>query len=580
MSHSVLPAAPANESRRRAGTDAGSDHEPAPLNESPAAFEYQPLDTSVDCTRLLKFEPVESADNIPRCKLTHVTFGELPKYEALSYMWGDETHEKMIYINGQGFKIGQNLWDALQFLRKRPQRQRYWIDAISINQNDIPERNRQLRNMPQIYKRADRTLIWLGQKCFEENPKLASDSEPCAAAIQLYRELWADPYWDRVWIVQEISLATNIHVCLSGVEWDWDLFLDRIKHHVELDGTRGPLKLEKQRRERYELGHTLLRVLETHQDAVCKDRRDKIYGFVGLAVDSHGLPMDYRKTTFEVWKDIMFFANTTEEFTRNENKIFSFSKLVKRLLGGDDVAPVDRVVREYVSWTGIPEDIYIAGQPFKVPVFVVGTIAHIGSSPKQIRSVLDKEREWTAKVSKTFSKDIGAATLESDILIRALVSRKNIDFDLVTFPSPRFRWSFRDSETKLWPKIWDTFSRNESTLSIPAKHHIKSPVSEAEISKLEPHLFQLVKADSSKTPRKMGVAAGNARTGDWICWMEEVQKAVLIRFEKDGKGLWVSIIGTAKFTKDICKEANLPDDIVKNDYYLRMDVETAYILLT
>ncbi len=41
----------------------------------------------------------------------HVTFGQLPKYEARSYTWGSE--KKAIEIDRQTFLVGDNLWEAL-----------------------------------------------------------------------------------------------------------------------------------------------------------------------------------------------------------------------------------------------------------------------------------------------------------------------------------------------------------------------------------------------------------------------------------------------------------------------------------
>ncbi|KAK0624112.1 heterokaryon incompatibility protein-domain-containing protein [Immersiella caudata] len=36
-----------------------------------------------------------------------------------------------------------------------------WVDVICINQNDIPERNAQVRRMPHMYRLAHRVLVWL-----------------------------------------------------------------------------------------------------------------------------------------------------------------------------------------------------------------------------------------------------------------------------------------------------------------------------------------------------------------------------------------------------------------------------------
>lgn len=38
---------------------------------------------------------------------------------------------------------------------------RLWIDAVDINQDDIAERNAQIRLMKRVYESADSTVIWL-----------------------------------------------------------------------------------------------------------------------------------------------------------------------------------------------------------------------------------------------------------------------------------------------------------------------------------------------------------------------------------------------------------------------------------
>jgi hypothetical protein len=79
-----------------------------------------------------------------------------------------------------------------------------------------------------------------------------------------------------------------------------------------------PLQLDAQRRGRFEGGHTLVNLLRTNQYALCKDPRDKIYGFIGLAVDVHDrFPMDYSKPLFEVFADTIFFLSTAMKVEAN-----------------------------------------------------------------------------------------------------------------------------------------------------------------------------------------------------------------------------------------------------------------------
>lgn len=86
------------------------------------------------------------------------------------------------------------------------------------------------------------------------------------------------------------------------MEVAWDAFIQKITFlfHGEHNGRERPLDVERQLKEEYHRGHTLRKLLENHQNAVCKDPRDKIYGFVGLAADARGFPMDYQKSLLEV----------------------------------------------------------------------------------------------------------------------------------------------------------------------------------------------------------------------------------------------------------------------------------------
>lgn len=89
-----------------------------------------------------------------------------PPFEALSYAWGDRSPQAGILCGGLTANIGLSLHSALCQLRPStgtPERL-IWADALCINQEDIAERNAQVRIMGDIYSRATNTLIWLGEE--------------------------------------------------------------------------------------------------------------------------------------------------------------------------------------------------------------------------------------------------------------------------------------------------------------------------------------------------------------------------------------------------------------------------------
>jgi len=78
-------------------------------------------------------------------------------YAALSYVWGDENETATIMVNGQKREVTTNLETALRaFCRKSEFGDGFklWVDAISINQNDLEERGRQVSRMREIYSTA------------------------------------------------------------------------------------------------------------------------------------------------------------------------------------------------------------------------------------------------------------------------------------------------------------------------------------------------------------------------------------------------------------------------------------------
>jgi len=64
-----------------------------------------------------------------------------------------------IEIDGMPTRVGKNLEKALRALREIPEIQngtRVWVDALCINQNDVLEKNVEVKRMGEIYKHAER----------------------------------------------------------------------------------------------------------------------------------------------------------------------------------------------------------------------------------------------------------------------------------------------------------------------------------------------------------------------------------------------------------------------------------------
>ncbi|KAK4187347.1 heterokaryon incompatibility protein-domain-containing protein [Podospora australis] len=266
-----------------------------------------------------------------------------PEFEALSYMWGDQTQRADISLDNVPFSISQRLHGTIQNLRHANQPRRLWIDAICINQNDVQERNQQVQLMRMIYQRAKAVLVWLDEvvdtshAAFDKLQALseASQISDLGKDPDLWDplcEIFKNPYWSRVWIQQEISSAGTLHLFCREIELStYSIFhLLILFSQVQLEDILGPSwfdwALKKpsvtlpprfgtrdphlQPRNGTTIGGTQLDLLETLSKIntlQCTDQRDRVYGIMFLAQDCNegDVKIDYNLTLPEVYAEVV-----------------------------------------------------------------------------------------------------------------------------------------------------------------------------------------------------------------------------------------------------------------------------------
>lgn len=126
------------------------------------SFTYQPL-RDTDEIRLLKIAPRHAGEGGGRLKdsIQHVHLSASPLYTAVSWMWGIQGDLVDIEVDDSILRVQQNLSRVIEDLRDDHQARRVWIDAISINQQDIRERNCQVQMMGTIYGSANYVVVCL-----------------------------------------------------------------------------------------------------------------------------------------------------------------------------------------------------------------------------------------------------------------------------------------------------------------------------------------------------------------------------------------------------------------------------------
>ncbi|KAK0125709.1 hypothetical protein ONS95_000289 [Cadophora gregata] len=111
-------------------------------------FTYIALSDPTKEFRLLTLQPATDDSKDIRCTLQHADLSNPGAFEAFSYTWGEQTDKYTIYINDLNFEVSCNLRHALENLRNVGApcsvARVLWIDAICIDQKNIPERNEQV----------------------------------------------------------------------------------------------------------------------------------------------------------------------------------------------------------------------------------------------------------------------------------------------------------------------------------------------------------------------------------------------------------------------------------------------------
>ncbi|PVH85219.1 HET-domain-containing protein, partial [Cadophora sp. DSE1049] len=188
---------------------------------------YQPL-TAPDTIRLINVLPSKAADNDKNleCIFSVVSLADNPDFVALSYTWGDSAFTKTLVCGEGVLHITKNLHAALLQFRRPDRPLAIWADAVCINQSDDAEKSLQIPLMADIYGQATEVMIWLGEETEGTTDvmlylnRIGQNPENDALWKDLIKDpnldktdlVWTRPWFSRVWIIQELALASRATV--------------------------------------------------------------------------------------------------------------------------------------------------------------------------------------------------------------------------------------------------------------------------------------------------------------------------------------------------------------------------------
>jgi hypothetical protein len=316
-------------------------------------FAHEPLDSQAKQIRLVQVLPILNSGYI-QCHVGTVELDAIPTpdYRAVSYTWGPEQPTRMILMNGLPFIIRENLFNFLEHFRVRLETfsgngqyeldiQFLWIDQLCIDQENGKERNHQVQMMSEIYKRASYVYVWLGvadtaiqnamnilkshyrlyHECKSREHKSSNTDNnkdstedtvatTCGAAFDERSPqnahllaFFANPYWCRTWIVQEIMFARYIRIFCGSIILSWD----ELKRFCLWRGCK--LHIPQQvnwlaKNAFSDKTFDYSELLSIFSESVCSDPRDKIYGLLGLVHQQQRIEVDYSQPVDFVFREV------------------------------------------------------------------------------------------------------------------------------------------------------------------------------------------------------------------------------------------------------------------------------------
>jgi len=282
---------------------------------------------SLRSIRVIHLRPSSAKESPLICDLKEVSLDDLPQYHALSYSWDSQVASCPIHCGPGILQITPNCVAALRQLRHQSDDQVLWIDSICIDQSSIEERGRQVGLMGEIYKLAQRVVVWLGEgddtstkamQSLMDVGNIGSDTDlerrqrsmAIVFGLDIKNQsedpvgpLFTRSWFSRMWTIQEVTLASVERVIvycgeqtlpwfflvtalgyLESAKYRWGNWHEAMQLQTvlskQLMGRRHPFDVEES--ENLQRSINMLQILTLAREKVSTDPKDKVFALFGV----------------------------------------------------------------------------------------------------------------------------------------------------------------------------------------------------------------------------------------------------------------------------------------------------------
>ncbi|KAF5537802.1 heterokaryon incompatibility (het-6OR allele) [Fusarium napiforme] len=316
-------------------------------------------------------------------KYTKIESQEPQSYSALSYVWGSSRATETIQIDGHDHNISVNLACAIRHLRDERNSILIWIDAlVSILQPLTHKVDLSLAPVRFSNDDRDDSLITLFRNSWETMCRQAEWYSFCTICViralsdidryrttikciaegkassrlklfELVRRFINSQWWQRVWVIQEATVTSQISVQYGNVKVPWEvlarsantcdslgwgrqdtgseLFLGIEREHAKVLPvlSKQIFEIERLRMEWADgKATTLLSLLQEFSSRRATDDRDKVFALLGLAMDIKTIEPNYSLSTVQVYR------NTVIDLIKHSGSLAALSGDMKRKNSG------------------------------------------------------------------------------------------------------------------------------------------------------------------------------------------------------------------------------------------------------
>jgi hypothetical protein len=310
------------------------------LTPTVTGFTYTSLNEKSDQIRLCTLQPGKSSQPL-EFSLCVVSLGNAPPFEALSYTWKSGSQIAYIRKEANARKLKHNVVSAMYHLRLEDKQRILWIDCLCINSSHLREKAHQVTLMGEIYKRATRVVVWLGEASQHSTSGIFKISQyasrqrerenplSCPATSEILilevdslalESVFKRPYFHRAWTIQEIAQARTATVQCGQDNAPWQDFVDTSTYLRHAP----PGRIASFRSElrcvwnvaRISKGISLLALLSNSYRSShyqCENDHDRIFALLSLAAKPDQIAVDYQMSVADLYTNFVIDSIDTHK---------------------------------------------------------------------------------------------------------------------------------------------------------------------------------------------------------------------------------------------------------------------------